>query len=306
MEASTDLDQVADAHGFIIAYLGSPAPEWQHSNDLAYIGSMITWLTSHYSVDPSRVYVVGFSLGGYATFRTVCQYSNRLAGIAVVSQVMAPLSRRPCKLSRPVSQLAIVGSKDAVPLHASAAKPVSADQTATIWRGLDGCSTKSVTSQSPPVLQTVWSQCTDGTKVGEYVVQGGVHTWPLNRPALATRSPDYRYNASAALWSFLSPLRASPNTVDAQLLSLTVTGSAGHRSLVVRVRSGEQLSFKQTLSLRRHVLAVKRYRLGAGPQVRATSRIPRYLKAGRYAVTLSAIDGYGRKLNLVRTIRVPG
>ena len=93
----------------------------------------------------------------------------------------------------------------------------------------------------------MWDRCADATKVAEVVIVGGVHTWPVNDPAHASRGPDYRYSASAALWRFLAPMRRSPSTVDARLLSLSVSGTGGHRRLRATFRAGEQLTVKATL-----------------------------------------------------------
>ena len=226
-EASSGLDQVANEHGFVVAYLGSsdPSAAWNpHTNDLAYISSVIDELTAPGNpcgpIDPQRVYVTGFSLGGFETFRTGCELSAKVAAIAPVGQAM--LASRPCNVSRPVSELTIVGSNDAVPYSPTAGIPVDTSDTTARWRRIDGCSSHSQTSQTGPVMQTTWDQCNDGSTVGLYVVQGGGHEWPGDPQATG---PDAQFRAAEAIWSFFAKLpRTSTTAASAKVLSVHVSG----------------------------------------------------------------------------------
>lgn len=201
----TGFNAAADRFGFVVAYLDSPPPTWSAPSNISYIGLVITTLKTAENIDPQRVYVAGFSAGGYATYQTACQLSGTLAAIAVVSNVMTPLSRRPCDISRPVSELNIVGSNDPFLVHQTSASSLSADQTAGDWRALNGCSSHSDTTQLGPTVQTIWSDCIGGSAVGEYVVEGGVHTWP---GSLRT-GVDAQYSATDAIVSFFGSHPAS-------------------------------------------------------------------------------------------------
>jgi polyhydroxybutyrate depolymerase len=205
---SVGFNQVADEYGFVVAYLDPSWPTWKDQSNISYISSMISRLTASENIDPQRVYVAGFSLGGYATYRSACQLSIQVAAVAVVSNAMAPFSSKPCKISRPVSELEIAGSGDLFPVHRTSSSPISADQTAADWRMLDGCSAQSQTSRSQigPVVETTWSKCKAGSAVGEYIVQGGGHAWP---GAPGYTGADARYSATRAIWSFFARHRAA-------------------------------------------------------------------------------------------------
>jgi polyhydroxybutyrate depolymerase len=299
---ATGLDSVAAQHGFVVAYLDSPVPLWRTPADISYIGSMITQLKASQNIDPQRVYVVGFSIGGYATFHTVCQFSSQIAAIAIVSTAMAPLWKQPCHISQPVSQLSIVGTSDRFPVHKTS-YPISADQTASIWRQLDGCSAQSQTVQVGPTAQTTWSQCNGGASVGEYVVNGGTHRWPGSPGSVGG---DGQYSASPAIWNFLSPHRSGSSKLSASVSSLSVRGGRSRQVRVTLSALAEtSVVVAVTLSTLRHVIASKKFRPASGKSVPMVLAVPKRTKRGRYRLKLGLRDSYGRSLTIVRAISVP-
>jgi polyhydroxybutyrate depolymerase len=306
MEGTSQMDVIANRYRFIAAYLSSPLPFWKAPSNITYISSMIHQLISSDNVDPSRVYVVGFSLGGYAAFRTACQLSNQVAGIAAVSQVMAPLWKRPCHPTRPLAELSIVGSNDLVALHARRANGVSADQTAAIWRKFNDCSSTSISSTMVgPTVQAIWSNCVDGTSVGEYVVEGGIHAYPhLNAPSGQT-IPDYRYNGSLAIWQFLSTHRLNASTPTVNFSSVSVHGSGKNRVLALSVQAGEPLSLQVTLGNGSRRALVKNLKSQKSGRVRFSFRLPSRVSAGRYNLSVKIKDTYGRQLTVTRVYRIP-
>lgn len=134
-EARTGWDQVANKHGFVVAYLGSAAPAWKNPSNVNYIGSMIRRIKRSQHIDPRRVFVTGFSAGGYISFEVACRLSGLVAAIAPVSGVMAPQT---CNPPHPVSMLSIFGTKDIIPLSGTALFP-SVYSVASHWRQLDSC-----------------------------------------------------------------------------------------------------------------------------------------------------------------------
>jgi dienelactone hydrolase len=294
---------VANQFGFVVAYLDSPPPPWKAPSEIAYIGSMISQLKASQNIDPQRVYVVGFSIGGEGTFRAACEFSGQIAAIAVVSTAMAPISRKPCNLSRPVSELNIAGTHDEFPVQQTAGSSISADQTAAAWRMLDGCSSQSQTTQVGPTTQTTWSTCNDGTSVAEYVVNGGSHAWP-GAPGLT--GADAQYNATQAVWSFLSQHRGTTvTTAEARLISLHVAGG-GRRKLqgVVRVTESA-VQVKLTLARHRRTVVSKTFALLRGSRTLPAIAVPRSVPKGPVTVTLKISDSYGRRLTISRTLQVP-
>jgi polyhydroxybutyrate depolymerase len=215
MMRATRFNQLADAHGFVVAYPGSAdrANPWRPAawpSDLRYISAMIDRLKLSDNIDPRRVYVVGFSNGGAFTFVVGCRLSRKVAAIVPVSAVMNPKIEAPCALSHPVSELSVIGNADGR-YNGFPPQVLSAEQTAAMWRAKNACPS----TQPPRVAQVgsaieqTWSPCAAGSAVGLDTIQGGTHIYPEDAEFnLQTSNPDGRFNASAAIWAFLSALPA--------------------------------------------------------------------------------------------------
>lgn len=212
MESLTQFDRLARAHGFIVAYLASSSPgdNWILPSETALIGSTIDRLEATQPVDPTRVYVTGFSSGGYESYRSGCLLSDKVAAIAPVGVSMNGALYRSCKPSRPVSTLIIVGSAD-IGHYGGHGRLPSAPAAATRWRALDHCpSTPPTSTTAPgPTNRQTWTGCANGSAVGLDVVVGGSHVWP--GPRLGSSNPDGRYDASAAIWAFFAAHRRAAN-----------------------------------------------------------------------------------------------
>lgn len=303
MESTTGFDSIADQNGFVVAYVDYPPPIPNDPSNADFLRPLIDQFTASENIDPRRVYVFGFSLGGYDTFRSGCDLSDRVAAVAIVSSAIAPLWRQPCKLSRPVSELNMAATHDQFPINQTPTSPISADQTATIWRSLNGCTSQPQTSQVGPTSQTVWSDCNDGSSVGEYVINGGTHTWPGAPGAVGA---DAQYNASQAIWDFFSQHQASlVTTPGAKLLSLRAAGSPRREVRAVVGVTESSVQVQITLTAPRHVVTSKTVKLPRGPANSVVLPVPRQAAAGRGTVKLAFVDQYGRRSTVVRNVIVP-
>jgi polyhydroxybutyrate depolymerase len=202
-ESASGWDRVADRHGFVVAYLGSAAPAWKQTSNVAYIASEIRQLTRRYNIDRARVYVTGFSAGAYISYFTGCRLSSIVTAIAAVSGAMAP---QRCKLARPVSELTIFGTRDIIPLAGTRRFPGAAEVAAR-WRMLDHCHHAPKVSIAGPVRERTWSRCARNAAVALYILQGGRHVYP-GSPKLPTSQPDSQFQASEAIWRFFAAHRA--------------------------------------------------------------------------------------------------
>ena len=138
-EQTAGLDAVADQHGFVVAYLSSlipTSPAWTRADmpaNLAYVSSEISQLIAAQNIDPNRVYVTGFSAGATMAFAVGCQLSRQVAGIAAVSGAMRFTD--PCdKLAHPVSEMSIIGTRDAIPINGSQVLPVRLSRRSALAR----------------------------------------------------------------------------------------------------------------------------------------------------------------------------
>lgn len=217
-ETVTGFSSLADRKGFIVAY-----PEWKGSNwaigccntvesspdDVKFIGAMVAHLIATANVDASRVYVIGFSLGGYMAYRLACQ----LPAIAGIGDVGASeYLSIPCHPRHPVSIYEIHGTKDYYggscggKTQSDAGCPgafarkgyePSVVQVNAQWRAADGCPAKVATRVFGSVTEQTWKSCLEHSGVRLDTLNKTGHCWPT-----PTSCGDF--DASEALWSFLS------------------------------------------------------------------------------------------------------
>jgi polyhydroxybutyrate depolymerase len=84
-------------------------------NDLLFASTVIDFVTSKYSIDKSRVWVMGHSNGGMMAYRLACDLSEKVTAIAVVTGALVDDS---CTPTKPVSTLHLHGNLDpTVPFH---------------------------------------------------------------------------------------------------------------------------------------------------------------------------------------------
>jgi polyhydroxybutyrate depolymerase len=217
-----DLRRWADARGF--AFM---APEgkldysgrrfWNATSsccnfdrlDVDHVVALREWLTSaikHPAVDPSRVYLIGYSNGGFMAYRAACELSSLLRGIvSIAGAASGDLSS--CRPDKKLSVVHIHGDADAIVsfagghLFADTSRPrhPSAEKSVGLWAKLDGCSeTPSVSRHldlDPRVAGgetevSSYSHCA-GTRVELWKIRGGDHAAGLSRHSLA------------AIWEFI-------------------------------------------------------------------------------------------------------
>jgi polyhydroxybutyrate depolymerase len=86
--------------------LGNP-----HTDDVALVRDIIQHAVGQYHADPSRLYVMGMSNGGFMTFRLATEMPDTFAAAAAVSASMA--ARSQCAApSKPLSLMVIAGDAD--------------------------------------------------------------------------------------------------------------------------------------------------------------------------------------------------
>jgi polyhydroxybutyrate depolymerase len=217
LEQTTGFDSLAEADGFIVAYPNGHGQTWNAGtcsgypnvstdNEVHFIDALITKLSAGGRIDPSRVYLSGFSAGAAMAYTAACRLAPRIAGVAVVSGTMDLNS---CHPQEPVSIMEIHGTADqelgynggTVGLTGAVSPPTP--QLVQTWAALDACSRPPATDTGGSVQVTKWTGCAGGTTVVLQTVQGGDHNWYTPQLGGADASLD----ATQVVWQFLSPLR---------------------------------------------------------------------------------------------------
>jgi polyhydroxybutyrate depolymerase len=195
--ALTDMNPVADARNFIVAYpdgigggwnAGTCCTETQPANvdDVQFTKDLLALLGSRYCLDPGRVYATGFSNGGFMSHLLACVMADTFAAVAPVSGVLG-IDPSQCTPSRAVPVQDFHGTADpVVPYDGGPAlkllPPVvfrSVPSTMDIWRSNDGClGAPTTTYQNGTATCTRWSDCNGGADVELCTLVGEGHQWP--------------------------------------------------------------------------------------------------------------------------------
>ncbi len=83
------------------------------SDDSGYLEALVDEITARVSVDPKRIYFVGYSNGGFMSYRMACDHSERVAAIASLAGATFD-DPGDCDATEPVHVLQIHGTEDDV------------------------------------------------------------------------------------------------------------------------------------------------------------------------------------------------
>lgn len=194
----TQMNKVADTAKFIVVYPNAlkntnNEQSWDMSgaNDYNYLLSLIDTAEGRYHIDRNRVYISGFSQGGFFSFNLGCRYADKIAAIAPVSGLL----NGACTLKRPLPTIFTYGTNEGFDINTFI-------QTGEKWVELNGCSpTPKVIRPYPPgnpnsvVTRLEYSGCDAGVEVVIDTVKGGTHEWPMNTQT--------KVNNSVEVWNFV-------------------------------------------------------------------------------------------------------
>jgi polyhydroxybutyrate depolymerase len=210
VEAHLGADALSEAHGVYVALPdGTMDPNghrfWNASDaccnfheqpvdDVAYLDALIDDALVRYPIDPSRVYVAGFSNGGFMAHRYACERSERIAGaVSFAGDPWKDASR--CKPRAPVTVLQVHGDADSVvtygggrpsdgafrgPEFAKAEPYPAARDGIAMWARLDGCSAPTDTDGAREDTLH-YGPCAQGTEVELWTRHGQPHVLAWSR-----------------------------------------------------------------------------------------------------------------------------
>ncbi len=217
----TKFKPLAEKHGFIIAcpegkINQAKVPSWDFDTttstgqlkDIEYINSFMDKLVKDYTIDQKRIYITGFSQGGFMSYIAGCTLSKRIAAIAPVSGAMPSSNLFKCSPVHSTPVIVINGDNDnAVPYNGNLyAKPVL--ESLKFWVDYNKCNETpvitSVEDQNTKDEQTVerydYLNGDNNSKVVHYKVIGGTHLWP-------GREGNTSFEATPVIWEFLSQFK---------------------------------------------------------------------------------------------------
>ncbi len=194
----------ADQKGWLVVYPEAlpPTRSWStqlgtgkaNAEDVAYIEAMLGDLALTVSLDPQRVYAVGYSTGGsFAAHLAGTLQGPTIAAVAIVGSNIATQTRGSAPVSvalpnRAVPALFIHGRADrAAPFRGGpsvlldGATTLGASDGMSLWARTAGCQDTPLTSRLGAVEQLRHEGCAGGARIQLETYAGG-HEWPRSLP----------------------------------------------------------------------------------------------------------------------------
>lgn len=229
----TDMNLTAEKHGFIAVYPNGIRREWNYIKDLpiypelgqddfAFIRSLIADLSTDFNIDQERLYVTGFSNGGFMVNRLACEMPDQFAAFASVGGAAFTGLQNVCPPYASVNMLLMHGTNDvSIPwdgltdsrLQGYAAFPV--ESTFGFWATQNGCPKETNIEDVPESGDSPGTTvkivrvpaCESGKELLLYAVLGGGHNWPGVPGRISERiagEVNMDIHASEVIWEFFS------------------------------------------------------------------------------------------------------
>lgn len=205
-------DVVADKEKFIAVYPSASSnggagiwSDMSGTSHFPFFQAVIDTLDVRYKIDRNRIYMTGFSQGGFISFVAGCKFSNIFAAVAPVSGHAGTS----CTLKRPVSVFMTFGSQEGA---------ASFFSDRDIWLKLDTCpATPTVTRPYPPskpqsgITRLTYGPCAQGTYVVVDSIGGQGHQWPT------------KLNQAEEVWAFFKQFSLEGSTAAKSRISAKVS-----------------------------------------------------------------------------------
>jgi len=227
MEGMSGWTELAEEENFIVIFPDGYNNVWNDGrlgdariadlNDAGFINAAINFMSDKLNIDQTRIYSMGYSMGGMLSFRLACQMPDRLAAIASVASTMPEYVLPYCSTGETMPVLIIQGTDDQVVPWAGLARQgmgyLSANASLDFWTTQNGCQTVSAIQPQPDLdpndgsivmLQTA-SDCTANADVALWGVFFGGHTYPghVSGP-VSLGSVNMDIDATRVVWDFFA------------------------------------------------------------------------------------------------------
>lgn len=221
--------RLADSEGFVVAEPSGPVGPlgvtgWEiaaldeaRRNDIGAMTRLIESLVDEHCVDPERVFVAGYSNGGFLAAELGCSPGVEVAAVAAIAGFHAPP-----ECERNVPTLVMHGTADPiVPLGPNGTSLIVDDTTPEPVKELlsssiegevaasaadAGCESAPTSSKlAPTITKLNYEGCSDAAAHELMLIDGGGHTWPGAAP---TADADFvgpttsELDATSTAWKF--------------------------------------------------------------------------------------------------------
>ncbi len=191
----TQFNKTADTARCIVIYPEGVDLRWNSGtfffvsstvDDVGFLGDLMDRAAVLYNADLKKVYSMGYSAGGFMSYKMACDATNRVAAIApnVASMVFDNISS--CVPARPINIAAFNGLSD--PITPYAGFPFnfpSIDSIKHFWQIKNNCNILANIDTMPDlrndgtrVVRYIYQNCSDGVEQVFYKIINGGHVWP--------------------------------------------------------------------------------------------------------------------------------
>ncbi|HEY2747695.1 MAG TPA: PHB depolymerase family esterase [Polyangia bacterium] len=216
--AISNMSAKADAAGFVVAYpegTGSPTgfnagaccgtAAQDMVDDIGLTRAIIVEATTRLCLDGKRVFVTGFSNGGFMSHRIACELADVVAAVAPVSGVLG-IPATSCTPVRPISVMDFHGMSDTTVPYAGSTQDgwPSVPDTLAGWAMRDKCTDAmpAQTYQNGDATCATYSHCAAGVEVTLCTISDGGHAWPGSPVPLPGTTQSL--SATDAMWTFFT------------------------------------------------------------------------------------------------------
>ena len=238
-----EFENLADQNGFIVVYPNGYQNSWndcrkaatlpaktQNIDDVGLVHALIAKFDGDYGINKSRVFALGWSNGGYLTFRLASELPDEITAIAAVSANLPTDDNNDCRaLGKPIPVLIMNGTSDPLNPYNGGEQFVvgvsrgtvrSAQASAEYFAKLNGQTTPKTTrlphkDPSDPTFvdRTIWNDA-GKPEVVLYTINGGGHVVPLGKFSASTVFMGVQLgqatgdlDAPAEIWDFFARQR---------------------------------------------------------------------------------------------------
>ena len=180
-QAQAKWEPVADTAKFVVVFPSgiNKQRDISGNSDIDFILAIIDTMQRRYNIDPNRVYLSGFSMGGMMTYHAATRIANRIAAFAPVSGY--PLWGSNYNSSRPVPLIHVHGTADDVVTYNNVISYLNG------WVTRDQCpTTPQITQPYPPskpnsiATKRYWGPGAEGSEVVLITLSGKGHWYSVD------------------------------------------------------------------------------------------------------------------------------
>ena len=183
-------------------------------DDVGFLNALIDTAKANYSINPLRVYLCGFSMGGFMTERMACESNQKIAAFAsVAGTIGSGLSQ--CNPGRAVPIVHFHGTSDQTVSYSSNSYGIDADSLIHFWIANNQCDTTAIHTNLPDnvadgytVEHFVYPNGLQNTEVEFFKVNGADHIY------LTIPQNDISY--SEEIWKFFNKYQLLISGINSQ------------------------------------------------------------------------------------------